>query len=552
MIRIKHNSCLIFPAPCYNIIEDAKGHFSLSRDESADFLGRCGDFSNKKMFKQNNSKFKILFVASEAAPFVKIGGLGEVMYALPRALRELKHDARVFIPKYATIDMEKFPLALEMSGLKPQCDDCDPHGLLVSNVLRYDEEGKKPVAYFLENMEYYEKRANVYGYSDDTVRWVLLCKGALEFVKRSKWRPDIIVACDWQGGFLPCLLRTDYKDDPELNKIKTIFSIHNLRFQGLFDPHFISEMEFDAGQAKIPDFFDPRILKLNGMRRGIMYADLVNTVSPTYSREILGPEFGEKLDALLNERRSALYGILNGIDIISFDPATDQNIAANFTVRNLNKRAENKLALQKHFGLPPDQEKFMIGIVSRMDEQKGFSLITEIINSLLQNIDFQLVVIGTGDNNFRGFFQDLQTKYPDRAAGYYFPDDKLFTLPRLVFAGADAVLIPSKFEPSGLVQLEAMRYGAIPIVRKTGGLADSVDDFAAGQNKGTGFVFEKYDKFAFLIAIVRAAETFKNKNEWRSLMKRAMQQDFSWTKSANDYIKLFALALNSQNKDESR
>ena len=257
-------------------------------------------------------------------------------------------------------------------------------------------------------MEYYEKRANVYGYNDDTVRWVLLAKGVIEFIKRSEWKPDIIVACDWQAGFVPCLLKTDYKDDPELNKIKVIFSIHNLRFQGMFDHHFVSEMDFDAGQAKIPDFFDPKIIKLNGMRRGIMYADIISTVSPTYSREILGSEFGEKLDDFLTERRSVLYGILNGIDTVSWDPADDQELANNYSAGNLDEREENKNALQKRFGLPEDKEKFMIGIVSRMDEQKGFNLIIEIMDSLLQNVNFQLVVVGTGDNYYRGFFQDLQ------------------------------------------------------------------------------------------------------------------------------------------------
>lgn len=493
--------------------------------------------------KNGKSKLKILFVASEAAPFVKIGGLGEVVCSLSKALRELKYDARVFIPKYATIDMQAFPLEMEIKEIKPQCSDRDPNGLLVSNVLRYQDKDKKTIAYFLENMEYYEKRANVYGYGDDTVRWVLLAKGVIEFIKRSEWKPDIIVACDWQAGFVAYLFKTDCKNDPELNKIKVIFSIHNLRFQGMFDHHFVSEMDFDAGQAKIPDFFDPKIMNLNGMRRGIMYADIVSTVSPTYSREILEPEFGEKLNDLLTERRSVLYGILNGIDAVSWDPATDQDLAVNYSAGSLDKREENKITLQKRFGLPEGKEKFVIGIVSRMDEQKGFNLIIEIINALLQNVDFQLVVVGTGDNRYRGFFQDLQKKYPDRVAGHYFFDDKL---PRLIFAGVDAVLIPSRFEPSGLVQMEAMRYGAIPIVRKTGGLSDSVQNYLPGQNWGTGFVFEKYDKYALLIAIVRAAETFKDKKEWRKLMKRAMAKDFSWKKSAQEYIKLFELVLNSR------
>ena len=496
--------------------------------------------------KLRRKKPKILFVASEAAPFVKVGGLGEIMRSLPKALRELGYDARVMIPKYATIDTQKFPLQIEVEGIKSLTDDSDPHDLLVSNVLRY-EENSQTTAYFLENMEYYEKRANVYGYNDDTVRWVLLSKGALEFIKVSKWKPDIIIASDWQCGFIPNLLRTDYKDDPVLSKIKVIFSIHNLQFQGLFDHHFISEMDYDAGQSKIPAFFDPKLLKLNGMRRGIMYADLINTVSPTYAKEILSEEFGEKLNDLLTERRSSLFGILNGIDTDSMNPQTDSNIAVNYSIKNLNDRSENKVALQKRFNLPPDKNKFVVGIVSRMDAQKGFDLIIEISNVLMQNVDFQLVITGTGSNNYREFFQDLQKKYPDRVGGHFFFDGPLT---KMILAGADAFLIPSRFEPCGLIQMEAMRYGAIPIVRKTGGLADSVDNYVPGENKGTGFVFDNYDRYAFLIAFIRASETFRDKRDWTKLMKRVMAKDFSWKKSAKEYINLFSLALNPSEKTQ--
>ena len=497
------------------------------------------------MLKSFQKLPKILFVASEAAPFVKVGGLGEVMYSLPKALRELGYDARIMIPKYASIDTEKFPLQLEVAGIKSLTDDSDPYDLLVSNILKYVDKNGHTTAYFLENMEYYEKRANVYGYGDDTIRWVLLSKGVLEFLKRADWRPDIIVASDWQTGFIPNLLRTDYKDDPVLCKIKVIFSIHNLQFQGLFDHRFVSEMDFDAGQAKIPAFFDPKLLKLNGMRRGIIYADLINTVSPTYAREILNEELGEKLNGLLSERRSILFGILNGIDTDSFNPLTDPNIATNYSINNLDRRIENKIALQKHFGLPVDENKFVIGIVSRMDGQKGFDLIIQIADSLIQNVDFQLVIVGTGSNEYRCFFQELQKKYFQKIAGYFFFDNKL---PRMIFAGADSILIPSRFEPSGLVQMEAMRYGAIPIVRKTGGLADSVEDYVPGEDKGTGFVFNNYDQYALLIAIIRALEVYRNKKEWAKLMRRAMAKDFSWKGSAKEYIKLFSQVLNPAQK----
>jgi len=257
---------------------------------------------------------------------------------------------------------------------------------------------------------------------------------------------------------------------------------------------------------------------------------------------VLTEEFGEKLNELLTERRSSLYGILNGIDTDSFNPETDPNITVNYSAGNLSGRPQNKITLQKHFGLPPDEKKYMIGIVSRMDAQKGFDLIIKIADSLMQNIDFQLVVVGTGSNEYRCFFQELANKYPQKAAGHFFFDNKL---PRMIFAGADSILIPSRFEPSGLVQMEAMRYGAVPIVRKTGGLADSVKDYVPGENKGTGFVFNSYDEYALLIAVIRASEAFRHQKEWVKLMKRAMAEDFSWKKSAKEYIKLFDSVLNS-------
>ena len=492
------------------------------------------------MFLSNKKSLKILFIASEAAPFVKVGGLGEVMYSLPKALRKLGHDARVLTPKYATIDTEKYPLKTELHELEVESGDKDPFGILVSNVLRYDSEDGG-VNYFLENMEYYEKRANVYGYSDDTVRWILLSKAALEFVKKSDWKPDLIVASDWQTGFIPNLIHTDYKEDPILSKIPIIFSIHNLKFQGLFDPKFVSEMDFDAGQAPITDFFDPRTTKLNGMRRGIMYADIINTVSPTYAREILTEEFGDGLDKLLNERKSSLFGILNGIDTESLNPETDKDLVAHYSAKLLDKRIENQIALQKQFGLPATKgDVFVVGMVGRMDEQKGFDLVTQALGPLMENVNFQFIMVGEGNPAYRTYFEELKTKYPDRVGTHFSFDARL---PRMIFGGADAVLIPSRFEPSGLVQMEAMRYGCIPIVRKVGGLADSVTDFNPEKGEGTGFVFEKYDPFSLTIAIVRASELYRQKKEWAKLMKRAMAEDFSWGKSAKEYIKLFEMAL---------
>lgn len=491
-----------------------------------------------KLFNRK-SKYKILFVASEAAPFVKVGGLGEIMYSLPKALRELGYDARVMVPKYATIDLEKYPLHLEYEGLALGLETNDPHSLLKSNVLRHENKEDGSVNYFLENMEYYEKRANVYGYGDDTTRWVLLSKGALEFIKVSDWRPDIIVASDWQTGFIPNLIHTEYKDDLVISKITDIFSIHNLKHQGTFDPSLVSEMDLDAGQSPIPDFFDPRMKHMNGMRRGIKYSDVIATVSPTYAKEIITEEFGEKLNKLLSERKERLFGVLNGIDIESFNPETDETLISKYSSEKLEKRLDNKIDLQKQFGLPVDKDKFVIGMVTRITGQKGFDLLEQSLGPLLENLEFQFVIVGEGESKYRKVLDDLKIKYPDRIGSHFTFDS---ALPRLIFGGANAVLIPSKYEPSGLVQMEAMRYGCIPIVRKVGGLADSVEDFDPKSHKGTGFVFEKYDPLALIITFVRAFEIFKQKKEWEKLMKRAMAKDFSWEKSAKEYVTIFNLA----------
>jgi starch synthase len=489
---------------------------------------------------------KILFVASEAAPFMKVGGLGEVMYALPKALRTLGYDARVMIPKYATMDFEKFPLKLEVADLKPVSSEHDPNGLFVSNVLRFEDEDNKTIAYFIENLEYYEKRANTYGYSDDAVRWALLSKATLEFLKISKWQPDIIVSSDWQTGLIPNYLHNEYKNDPILSKIATVFSIHNLAYQGMFDHHFVSDMDYDSGQEDVPFFDDPRLLKLNFMRRGIMYADIINTVSPTYSQEITTPEYGELLNELLLERRPRLFGILNGIDYESYNPEADNGLDFSYSIKTIERREKNKSVLRKKFGLAETENTPLLCIISRLTDQKGFNLLFDTARILLRNLDFQLMVLGTGDGNYINFFHDLINENPTRVAGHFTYDD---SLPRLILGSADMILIPSKFEPSGLTQMEAMRYGVVPIVRKTGGLADSVIDYDPKNQTGTGFVFEPFDSHVFYGTIVRAIETYKYPKVWSGIQKRAMEADFSWPHSAKEYVKLFEKAISLHDKE---
>jgi starch synthase len=498
-------------------------------------------FSSKKFLK-------ILFVATEAEPFAKVGGLGSVMYSLPKALSELGHDARVMIPRYLSVDDSKFNLKVECGGLAVPTGDNDggvPETLMC-NIKRFDQEVEDgPVTtYFLENQEYYEKRTNIYGYSDDAVRWALLCRGVLEFLKnKSSWLPDVIVCSDWQTALIPNLLKTEFKDDFKLSKIASVFSIHNLLFQAMFDHRFVSEMDADDGHSPVSSFSNPRLQKTNFMKRGVMFADAVNTVSPSYAREIMTAEFGELLDELLRERKAVVSGILNGIDYNMWNPGDDPLISHQYTVKSVEAREKNKAVLQDRFGLSVDKNAFVVSFVGRMSKQKGLDLLFPIIETLLEELPMQLVMVGEGETEIMSFFHELETKFPGRVATHL-KFDKV--LPHLVFAGADVVLVPSRFEPCGLTQMEAMRMGAIPIVRKTGGLADSVDDYNPEKGSGTGFVFEKFDSSSLMIALIRAFENFRDKAKWKMLEQRAMNQDFSWEYSAKKYIDLFHRVIRSR------
>lgn len=490
---------------------------------------------------------KILFLGCEAAPFVKVGGLGEVMSSLPKALRDLGHDARIMIPNYSSISKEKFPMEMYMEGLTITSGR-EEHQISCNVKVATANDSDVP-SYFIENMEYFEQRGNVYGYDDDAARFAVFSRAALEFVRQNKeWTPDVIVSADWQGGLIPNLMKTEYKNDLIISNIASVFCIHNLHFQGMFDHNFINELDYDDGRSVIPAIDDPRLLKINFMRRGILFADVINTVSPNYAQEITTPEYGELLDGLLAERRSRLSGILNGIDYTSNDPLSSPYVEHKYSVKKIKDRQKNKTVLQRKFNLEEEQRTPLVAIVSRITEQKGMDLVTETIVPLLDNFKFQFIILGSGDSKYLGFFAELEKKYAQVATHLSFDN----TLPHVVYSGADIVLVPSRFEPSGLTQMEAMRYGALPLVRKTGGLADSVIDYNENNKEGTGFVFERYDKYAFFGAFVRALETYKHPAEWIALQKRAMTTDFSWKKSAKEYVSLFkkSIAFNNQEKNQ--
>lgn len=490
---------------------------------------------------KQRKKMKILFVASEMVPFAKAGGLADVIHALPLSLRGLKQDVRTIIPHYRFIDREKYKTSDEVKNLKVPTDDPN-NPFLDCSIKKYVGE-KDLITYFLENEEYFGGRSNIYGYADDHVRWVLLCRGVLEFIKKSPWKPDLIVASDWQTGLIPNYIKTKYKKDKDVSSIPVVYAIHNLSFQGMADFRFIPEEKKDDGKSHIPSFFDPRLGSLNWALRGILNSDRIVTVSPGYAKEITTSEFGEGLEKILKKKEDVLSGIINGIDESQSDPEKSPHIPFHYNSRKLSIRKKNKIFLQEKFNLPKNPDVFLLSMVSRFTEQKGFDLLGGIGNDLFKNLDVQMVIIGDGDPRFKSIIKNLSEKYPNKIKAHLEFNTEL---PNLAFAGSDAHLMPSKFEPCGLNQMQAMRYGCIPIVRKTGGLASTVDDFDPINNSGNGFVFTDYDATSFYGAIVRAHTVFGFKDVWTNMIKRAMKKDSSWKESAKEYLELFQNLLNKK------
>jgi len=467
---------------------------------------------------------KVLFVAAEATPLVKVGGLADVIGSLPKALVEMGHDVRVIMPRYGIINDADFPMS-------PVIDSFDVEALKMTEAvsLGLTELGGGVKVYLVDSDEF-RSSTEVYG-KDELRRFFLFCRAVLDILHKLDWQPDIFHCHDWHTALIPLWLkRNNYH-------YASIFTIHNLAYQGFFDDNFLIDAEMEKDWQLRPA--DAPVPPLNFMSQGILWADMVTTVSETYAREILTPEYGAGLDYLLRYRQERLLGIVNGLDYYEFNPATDAAIPSNYDIATADKRTNNKLALQKRAGLAEDALVPLIGMVSRLDEQKGLDILTASFDSLFQKPEAQMVILGKGREEYHNLLRQAASRYPQQLAVFIDFDD---ALARLIYAGCDMFLMPSRFEPCGLGQLIAMRYGAVPIVRHTGGLVDTVQELTQDLSKGSGFVFQDYDSEAMLATVRWSINSYRNK-AWRNVVRRIMALDFSWQASAIKYEALYRKTL---------
>ncbi len=470
---------------------------------------------------------RILFVASEVEPFAKTGGLADVIGALPRALAALGHDVRVFMPKYRGVARAAGELRVALPAFQVPIGDRLVEGAVVEGRM-----GRTVPVYFLAQDPYYDRDA-LYttpegDYWDNCERFTFFCRAVLAALPRLGWQPDILHAHDWQTGLIPVYLETLLRDDPDLAPLATVFTIHNLGYQGLF-------WHYDLPMTGLSwDLFTPAGIEFYGkisfLKAGLVFSDLLTTVSPTYAREIQTPEFGGGFDGVLRERSADLVGILNGIDYEAWNPAADPDLPKRYDSGDLEGKRHCRRALQEEFGLRADGGP-LIGMVTRLADQKGLDLASQVIPAAI-GAGAQLVLLGSGDERYQQYFRELAAGHPE-AVGVRIGFDA--ALARRIYGGADAFLMPSRYEPCGLGQLISLRYGTIPIVRRTGGLADTIREFDPASGEGTGFTIEAYEPQALHAALARALAVYRDPGAWRRLIRNAMAEDFSWEASAREY-----------------
>ncbi len=484
---------------------------------------------------------KILLVSPEAVPFAKTGGLADVAGALPKALTSLGHDVKLAMPLYKHVDRNKFQLAQVESGLT-----VDVAGKQEDFALFKDDSPGRTFdtwfvdhPHFFQRPELYRDPATSQDWADNDERFIFFSRAILESCCAAGFMPDIIHANDWQSGLIPALMRLDPKY-VDFADVATIFSIHNIAYQGNFPSSTFGKLGLDwslfaPGQGF--EFWG----KMSFLKAGVWYTDIINTVSKRYAEEIQSSnEYGYGFEGILKNRTEDLYGVLNGIDDDIWNPAKDNLIPAKFTPDSLAGKAKCKAALRKRMKLPAVRKDVpIIGIISRLADQKGFDLLAEIADEML-SLDIQMVILGTGDKIYHDLFTALQKKYPKKLSILLGFDNELA---HLIEAGSDMFLMPSRYEPCGLNQMYSLKYGTIPIVRETGGLADTIQNANPAKGTGNGFVFRKYDAKELLNTIKFAVEVYRDKNIWEVMMLRGMRQDFSWEASAGQYVELYEKAI---------
>lgn len=469
---------------------------------------------------------KVLFVAAEAVPFIKTGGLADVAGSLPKALTAQGVDIRVVMPKYENIPKE-YQNKMKHIG---ETTICLSWRNQYCGIEKLEQEGVP--FYFVDN-EYYFKRSGLYGYDDDAERFAFFSKAVFEILPLIDFVPDIIHCNDWHTGMVSVFLKDQYQS--KYPKMKSVYTIHNLRYQGVFDKEIIGDIlgidwkHFHEGGIE----FDGAV---NYMKSGIVYSDFITTVSQSYAEEIKCPFYGEKLDALLREKSHCLAGIINGIDYDVYDPRKDEMIYHKYSMENVYDKVENKVKLQEKLGLPQNRSIPMIGIVARLVAPKGLDLIAHIIEELISGENIQIVILGTGESHYEELFRNLAWKYPRKVSANILFDNELA---QQIYASADMFLMPSQYEPCGIGQLIALKYGTIPIVRETGGLKDSVKPYNKYDGTGNGFSFANYNAHELLFAIKKALGAYDDKSVWQGIIKNAMKGDFSWQRSAKQYLKLY-------------
>lgn len=480
---------------------------------------------------------RICFASAEIAPFAKTGGLGDVSAALPRYLHQAGHDVRVFMPLYGRVDQRGHEF-LSVSFLRDVPLQMGRHSLSFS-VFTAPLPGTSLRIYFVSCPALYGRNAIYANDGDEHLRFAFLSRAVLESCQRMGWAPDILHANDWHTALLPLYLKTLYSWDRLFARTKTVLTLHNLAYQGTFPSGILPDIGLD-GVTSLLHQEQLAAGVVSFLTSGILYADAVTAVSETYAREIQTPEHGMGLDPLLRARRASVFGIVNGVDVAEWSPERDTKIARTYSATDLSGKRVNRAHLLARFGISDDPRQPVVGIVSRLTAQKGLELTQGVLPRLLAQNRIRLVVLGSGSESLAAFFASLATRWPRRAAFHNGYDDPLA---HAIEAGADLFLMPSRFEPCGLNQMYSLRYGTLPIVRKTGGLADTVMPWNPATGEGTGFVFEHYTETGLRWAFGQALKAWADPKAWHQLMLSAMAQDFSWERQVQKYVRLYSRLL---------